>query len=335
MQMGLLTALSGAFDLSSNALTGRIPSQIGSLTGLTLLDLSNNRLNGTIPNQVAILCANLNAKSPGSCTLVEGNEITTPSPTISPAPTTKPTHTHLPTVTPFPSAVPAPEPTPEPTSIPLPLPTPEPSSIPSQLPEPKPTPAPTFVPSPLPTLKPSPEPTTIPSTLPTLPPGQSSDSVIVVALVGVLLAGAGGIALCVLRAIGRPVERAGVDPAKFSRDGYVAFGAFPDWTGGSHQHSRNDRGEGGGGYKSYPEEGDASSHRGSDFDSTMLPGAFGHDLKAFLIRLQDLNLEKKPFAAGGGGQVDCTLHFYPFMIYAMTSYFEVHFVNLLCVCVCV
>jgi hypothetical protein len=113
--------------------------------------------------------------------------------------------------------------------------------------------------------------------------------VIVVALVGVLLAGAGGIALCVLRAIGRPVERAGVDPAKFSRDGYVAFGVFP-------------------------EEGDASSHRGSDRDSAMLPGAFGHDLKAFLIRLQDLNLEKKPFAAGGGGQVDCTLHFHPFMI---------------------
>jgi hypothetical protein len=87
----------------------------------------------------------------------------------------------------------------------------------------------------------------------------------------------------------------------------------------------------GGGYDFQRETG-VSIDRGSDLDPTILPGELGQDLKAFLIRLedlnleklgqdlkaflirledlnleklgQDLNLEKKPFAAGGGGQVN-------------------------------
>jgi Leucine-rich repeat (LRR) protein len=42
-------------NLSSNSLTGTIPSEVGLLTKLTSLDLSENSLKGTIPSQIALM----------------------------------------------------------------------------------------------------------------------------------------------------------------------------------------------------------------------------------------------------------------------------------------
>jgi hypothetical protein len=44
-------------DLSYNTLTGMIPAQVSSLSGLTTLDLGNNKLMGTIPAQLSSLSA--------------------------------------------------------------------------------------------------------------------------------------------------------------------------------------------------------------------------------------------------------------------------------------
>ncbi|THG14103.1 hypothetical protein TEA_009361 [Camellia sinensis var. sinensis] len=52
--MGQLTNLTG-LDLSSNRLSGPIPSSIGQLTNLTGLDLSSNRLSGPIPSSIGQL----------------------------------------------------------------------------------------------------------------------------------------------------------------------------------------------------------------------------------------------------------------------------------------
>ena len=119
---------------------------------------------------------------------------------------------------------------------------------------------------------------------------------------------AGLIALCVLWFIERPSKGAPTNSAKFERDGYVPLRGAP----GDFRNGHYNRMEMGGGYDFQRETG-VSIDRGSDLDPTILPGELGQDLKAFLIRLedlnleklgQDLNLEKKPFAAGGGGQVN-------------------------------
>jgi len=85
------------------------------------------------------------------------------------------------------------------------------------------------------------------------------------------------------------------------RDGYVPFRDAPGHSRNGH-YNRMEIGDG----KSFQQESGVSSDGGSDRDSAMLPGDFGQDLKAFIIRLDDLNLQKKPFAAGGGGQVNGT-----------------------------
>ncbi len=46
-----------ALELSGKSLAGRIPTEIGDLTGLTTLDLSDNDLTGSIPNQLGALTA--------------------------------------------------------------------------------------------------------------------------------------------------------------------------------------------------------------------------------------------------------------------------------------
>jgi len=128
---------------------------------------------------------------------------------------------------------------------------------------------------------------------------------LIAASVGIVLVGGTCIALCVLLAI-RKTSLGGIpgmDPASVSLDGYAPF---KDVVYDNHGDPRGayipppDHGNG----KHFNERDDMSSHEGSDSrESVILPGAFGHDLKAYLIQLKDLSLEKKPFAAGGSGQV--------------------------------
>jgi len=57
-QLGSLTSLK-TLDLSNNNLTGAIPTELGNLTNLEILDLSYNNLTGAIPTQLGNLTTNL------------------------------------------------------------------------------------------------------------------------------------------------------------------------------------------------------------------------------------------------------------------------------------
>ena len=51
-ELGLLTKLSGTFDLSSNKLTGRIPRELGMCVSLYSIKLNSNRLTGKVPPEL-------------------------------------------------------------------------------------------------------------------------------------------------------------------------------------------------------------------------------------------------------------------------------------------
>eukprot|EP00536_Pseudo-nitzschia_multiseries_P007889 jgi/Psemu1/256662/estExt_Genewise1Plus.C_1910008 len=54
-QIGLLNPMLEVLDLSMNALTGTIPSEIALLENLSILDLTGNKLTGTIPLEIMSL----------------------------------------------------------------------------------------------------------------------------------------------------------------------------------------------------------------------------------------------------------------------------------------
>jgi len=128
----------------------------------------------------------------------------------------------------------------------------------------------------------------------TVAPPESNNSVLVAALVGIGLIVAGGITLCILRAIRRAQPTLSL---RVDHDGYFPFKDAADGRDGLSL--RKDYGKG----SDYLNEAELNSHEGSDRNSEILPGSFGLDLKAYLIQLEDLNLEQKPFAKGGCGQV--------------------------------
>jgi hypothetical protein len=55
-ELGSLTGLTH-LDLSDNPFTGTVPSELGYLTGLTHLDLSDNGFTGTVPLELGALTA--------------------------------------------------------------------------------------------------------------------------------------------------------------------------------------------------------------------------------------------------------------------------------------
>ena len=55
-ELGQLTSLTN-MDLSYNSLTGTIPSELDQLTALTYMNLYSNSLNGTIPSELGQLTA--------------------------------------------------------------------------------------------------------------------------------------------------------------------------------------------------------------------------------------------------------------------------------------
>lgn len=59
-ELGLLTHLS-ILRITGNALTGTIPTELARATGMTDFDLSGNRLIGTIPTSFATAWTNLQA----------------------------------------------------------------------------------------------------------------------------------------------------------------------------------------------------------------------------------------------------------------------------------
>jgi len=232
--VGLLANLKGRFDLRSNSLTSQIPSQIGLLTDLVELDLSENSFSGTIPSQVLELCAKLNCRSSGSCSL-DGERIPISAPT---------TFMQLPTISPTQSNI---------------------SNASSVA---------------------SPEP---------------NDSVLVAAFMGVGLIVAGTITLCILRAM-REAKSSG--SLGRDHDGYFPFDDVPGSRNGLGFRKELD-------WDTNSLKGaELSSHEGNDRDSVILPGAFGLDLKSYLIQLEDLNLEQKPFAKGGNGQVNTNKNYF-------------------------
>jgi len=137
----------------SNKITGSIPTELAkmSVNGYPYeLNFRYNTLCGTLPTEVTSISSSygwwLNYQS-GNGVGYDCPPDPTPFPTSSPLPTTLPT-TPVPSLlptTPVPSQLPTTEPTPLPTTEPTPVPT---TPVPSPLPTTEPTPLPSPVPTP-------------------------------------------------------------------------------------------------------------------------------------------------------------------------------------------
>jgi len=268
-----------SLTLSQNNLHNSIPTAIGMLSNLTgSLDLSYNNLTSQIPSQIAYLTGitrldlsynaltgNIPIEVAELCAKLNDN---TPNSCLlegNSLPSPSPTCTHNPTTTSSPTS--------------------DLSQFPSSVPTPSRL---TMVPSYSPSSATTPEPL---------------DNGLIAASVGIVLLGGICIALCVLLEIKKTsLCGTGIDPTSASLQGYVPFqDNVSDIHGDSHDVKNSLTGYGIS--ESILNGARLISDEGSDRESFILPGVFDHALKAYLIQLKDLNLEKKPFAAGGSGQV--------------------------------
>lgn len=267
-----------SLTLSENNLVHSIPTAIGMLSNLAgTLDLSHNNLTSQIPSQIAYLTGitrlDLSYNALTGTIPIEVAELCAklndniPNSCLlegNTLPSPVPTHTHNPTTTNSPTS--------DFYQFPTSLPTPRLNVVPSY----------------------SPTSATTPETL---------DDGLIVASVGIVLVGGICIALCVLLVIKKTsLCGTGIDPSSASLQGYAPFeDIVSDIHGDSHGVKNSRPGSGIG--ENTLNGAILSSDEGSDRESVILPGAFDHALRAYLIQLKDLNLEKKPFAAGGSGQV--------------------------------
>eukprot|EP01041_Mallomonas_annulata_P010494 gene10494-21891_t len=162
--MGLLTNLQ-YLELSTNSMTGTLPSAIGDMSSLTVLSTGINPMRGSIPSElgkltkltsIKFLSSKLTGTIPSSMSSLlipttRPSVIPSPNPTAAPTtgPTTIPSHT--------------------PSSVPSNLPSSVPSHVPSTLPSSSSVPS-SAVPSASPSVDPSAVPVSPPTAVPTLAP---------------------------------------------------------------------------------------------------------------------------------------------------------------------